>query len=119
MKNIIPVLIILLFVNNCGHQPQEPASTSGNFVEPKYDTTPVDSFSRGATSAAVARSIRLASKSYKDSLKLALQKELELQKQKSLEEKVKKEEEKAQKNQQEKKVNKEQDVPKENLPVTQ
>jgi hypothetical protein len=61
------------------------------FLVPIYDSTPVDSFSGGATSALVARKIKMASQQYQDSLKMAFQKEADLKKQKALEEKMKKE----------------------------
>jgi hypothetical protein len=93
MKKYILGFVFSFAIIGCSHQPAEPTISESGFSEPKYDTTPVDSFSHGATSAAVALSIKMSSSAYKDSIKLALQKEIELKKQQDFEAKLKKEEE--------------------------
>ncbi|WP_124640397.1 MULTISPECIES: hypothetical protein [Amniculibacterium] len=96
MQKFVLVFTLAVCFSYCSENQNDHANyPDAVFVEPKYDTTPVDSFSAGATSADVARRIRMASSSYQDSLKKALQKEAELLKQKQLEEKLKKEVEKS------------------------
>ena len=94
MKSIVFYSLLIFFLMACKKNETDLSYPDAVFVEPKYDTTPVDSFSPGATSAEVARRIRMASAQYQESLRLALQKEAEIKKQKSLEEKLKKEMEK-------------------------
>jgi hypothetical protein len=100
MKKIV-LLVALASFFSCSKKQSELDYPDAAFVEPKYDSTPVDSFSGGATSALVARKIKMASQQYQDSLKMAFQKEADLKKQKALEEKMKKELEKAEKKQKE------------------
>ncbi|MBS1548992.1 MAG: hypothetical protein JSS94_03875 [Bacteroidetes bacterium] len=95
MKKIYFALGLFFCFYNCFKKNVELTYPDSPYIEPKYDTTPVDSFSPGATSAEVARRIRMSSQNYQDSLKKALEKEAELKRQKALEEKLKKEVEKS------------------------
>lgn len=74
---------------------QSAANLDDAYVEIKYDTTAIDSFSNGAISVDVANEIRRSSKVYQDSLRAVAQaleqqkKEMEL---KAKEDQLKKEE---------------------------
>ena len=95
MKKNLVLCIVGLLIMGCTKKETEISYPDAQFIEPKYDSTPVDSFSAGATSVDVMRKIKMSSQSYQDSINLALKKEMELKKQKALEEKLKKEVEKS------------------------
>lgn len=93
MKNLplLFVVIFLIFISCSKKNPDNFTYSDTNFVEPKYDTTPVDSFSKGATSINILRKIRMSSVAYQDSIKQAILKQAE--EKKFLDEKAKLEKE--------------------------
>ena len=98
----ISFLILIFSVASCGKNSKNIVDTSSDtYVDPKYDTTAVDSFSAGATSVDILRNIKMSSKAYQDSVAAALkqqEEERKLKEELAKEEKKKEEqEEKAQK----------------------
>lgn len=66
---------LFLFLFSCGKKEVDKEFlTPDTSVVLPYDTVAVDSFSTGATSANIARQIKLSSQQYKDSLKEVLKK---------------------------------------------
>lgn len=94
MNRIFYILIITTLFSCSKKVPTE----SNEYVSVvKIDTTPVDSFSAGASSVNVAAQIRKSSKSYQDSLKAVFKKQEEERKLKEEIEKLKAEEQKKKK----------------------
>ena len=67
IKNIAAIFIIL-FLFSCSKKRSGDGLSDENFVEMKYDTTAIDSFSNGAISVDVAAQIRRSSVVYQDSI---------------------------------------------------
>ena len=67
-KNVL--MLICLAALSCSKK--ETYEGEAVYVEPKYDTTAIDSFSNGAKSVNVANQIKMSSKSYQDSLQTIL-----------------------------------------------
>ena len=71
-KNAIFGLSVLLIGIGCSKKTNN-SSTEISYVEKKYDTVAIDSFSNGATSVNIAKKIRMSSVTYKDSLKKVME----------------------------------------------
>lgn len=79
MKRLFILLPFVLW--SCSKQEAEQGEDV--YIQPKYDTTAIDSFSVGATSVNVASEIKKSSKVYQDSLlAIAKAQEAELKKKK-------------------------------------
>lgn len=114
MKNIFFFFVLSMIVSvSCSKK--KYVEQGDTYVEPRYDTTAVDSFSTGAISVDVAAQIRRSSIEYQDSLKAAAlaveiaKKEAET---KAKEESKAKEDEKKKKEEEKKAAKKESDKPK-------
>lgn len=92
---IFAYMLVFIYAVSCAKKLDEPANTDADFVETKYDTTPVDSFSGGAASADIIQRIRMSSAAYRDSLKDVMAKQKEEQKLKDEEARLKKDAEKS------------------------
>ena len=68
IKNFAAVFIIL-FLFSCSQKKNKENLNADNYVELKYDTTAIDSFSTGAVSLDVAAQIRKSSVIYQDSIR--------------------------------------------------
>lgn len=78
MKNSFAIsFFILIFVASCSKNNQNASYPDAVFVEPTYDTTAIDSFSKGATSVDIERKIRMSSFAYQDSIKKEMLKQQE------------------------------------------
>ena len=74
MKNVF-VFSLLLLVISCGpKETDKEVLVQENSAIAPYDTTAIDSFSTGATSANIALQIKISSQQYQDSLKDVLKK---------------------------------------------
>ena len=74
MKNVF-VFSLLLLVISCGpKETDKEVLVQENSAIAPYDTTSIDSFSTGATSANIALQIKISSQQYQDSLKDVLKK---------------------------------------------
>ena len=74
MKNVF-VFSFLLLVISCGQkETDKEVLVQENSAIAPYDTTSIDSFSTGATSANIALQIKISSQQYQDSLKDVLKK---------------------------------------------
>ena len=74
MKNVF-VFSLLLLVITCGpKETDKEVLVQENSAIAPYDTTSIDSFSTGATSANIALQIKISSQQYQDSLKDVLKK---------------------------------------------
>lgn len=74
MKNVF-VFSFLLLVISCGQkETDKEVLVQENSAIAPYDTTAIDSFSTGATSANIALQIKISSQQYQDSLKDVLKK---------------------------------------------
>ena len=106
MKNLLFLGVISFLFFSCGNKKEEEIVNSKEVItKAPYDTTAIDSFSNGASSAAVALQIKMSSQVYQDSLKAVIIAQEEAKK-------LKKEEEKAkQKQQDEEKKKKEESKP--------
>lgn len=72
MKNLLfAAFVFSAFVLSCSKK--EPSDLyPADSPKANYDTTAIDSFSKGATSVDVVREIRMSSRKYQDSVKEAL-----------------------------------------------
>lgn len=108
MKNIFFFFVLSMIVSvSCSKK--EYVEQGDTYVEPRYDTTAVDSFSTGAISVDVAAQIRRSSIEYQDSLKAAA---LAVETAKKEAETKGKEDEKKKKEEEKKAAKKESDKPK-------
>ena len=74
MKNVF-VFSLLLLIISCGQkETDKEVLVQENSAIAPYDTTAIDSFSTGATSANIALQIKISSRQYQDSLKDVLKK---------------------------------------------
>ena len=74
MKNVF-VFFLLLLIISCGQkETDKEVLVQENSAIAPYDTTAIDSFSTGATSANIALQIKISSQQYQDSLKDVLKK---------------------------------------------
>ncbi len=74
MKNVF-VFSLLLLIISCGQkETDKEVLVQENSAIAPYDTTAIDSFSTGATSANIALQIKISSQQYQDSLKDVLKK---------------------------------------------
>ena len=74
MKNVF-VFSLLLLIISCGQKETDKEFlVQENSAIAPYDTTAIDSFSTGATSANIALQIKISSQQYQDSLKDVLKK---------------------------------------------
>lgn len=74
MKNVF-VFSLLLLIISCGQkETDKEVLVQENSAIAPYDTTSIDSFSTGATSANIALQIKISSQQYQDSLKDVLKK---------------------------------------------
>lgn len=74
MKNVF-VFFLLLLIISCGQkETDKEVLVQENSAIAPYDTTSIDSFSTGATSANIALQIKISSQQYQDSLKDVLKK---------------------------------------------
>ena len=74
MKNVF-VFSLLLLIISCGQkETDKEVLVQENSAIETYDTTAIDSFSTGATSANIALQIKISSQQYQDSLKDVLKK---------------------------------------------
>ncbi len=65
-KNIF--IFSVIFIGSCSKQHKTEEIAVIDRSPAPYDTTAIDSFSKGAISAEIARNIRMSSKAYQDSL---------------------------------------------------
>ena len=68
MKKLVG-LFLIFYLFSCSKNTTEEVDYYPENNSPKYDTLPIDSFSKGAVSVDVARKIRISSKKYQDSLR--------------------------------------------------
>lgn len=108
MKNLffVAAFFSILFTSCSKREPVQ--SDTDQDVKVQYDTTAIDSFSKGAISVDIARKIRMSSQKYQDSLKEALKLQKEEKRIKDeLEKENKKKQEEEKKNNKEKAAEKE------------
>ena len=89
MKNFCSFLLLILIVG-CSKKKPQNADSENVYIEPKYDTVAIDSFSDGAVSVDIAQKIRISSVTYQDSLKQVLLLQQEEKKKKEEQEKLEK-----------------------------
>ena len=89
MKNFCSFLLLILIVG-CSKKKPQNADSENVYIEPKYDTVAIDSFSDGAVSVDIAQKIRISSVTYQDSLKQVLLLQQEEKKKKEAQEKLEK-----------------------------
>lgn len=70
IKNIAAILIITVLFS-CSKKRSGEGMIEESYVEMKYDTTAIDSFSNGAISVDIAAKIRRSSVAYQDSIRKA------------------------------------------------
>lgn len=74
MKNIFVFSLLLLMISCGKKEVDKEVDVQENSAIAPYDTIAIDSFSTGATSANIARQIKISSQQYQDSLKDVLKK---------------------------------------------
>lgn len=70
VKNVL-FLFLILATLSCAKKGSSDSLNEQNYVELQYDTTAIDSFSKGAISVDVAEQIRKSSVAFQDSLRKA------------------------------------------------
>lgn len=73
------IVFCALILSSCSKKEDASAKfpNEGAYVEVRYDTAAVDSFSTGASNVNIERNIKMTSKTYRDSLTQVLQQEKE------------------------------------------
>ena len=89
MRNAIFLLLIFGIAFSCGKK-EEALPYPDEYIETKYDTTAIDSFSDGAISVDIAERIRMSSQKYRDSVRQVLLLQEEERKKKEEQEKLEK-----------------------------
>ena len=89
MKNFC-FLLLLISIVSCSKKKSQHTDYESVYIEPKYDTIAIDSFSNGAVSVDIAQKIRTSSVKYQDSLKQVLLLQQEEKKIKEAQEKLEK-----------------------------
>ena len=89
MKNFCFFFLLIIIVS-CSKKQPNPVDSESVYVEKKYDTVAIDSFSDGAVSQDIAQKIRMSSVKYQDSLKQVLLLQQEEKKKKEAQEKLEK-----------------------------
>ena len=89
MKNFC-FLLLLISIVSCSKKKSQNTDSESVYIEPKYDTIAIDSFSNGAVSVDIAQKIRTSSVKYQDSLKQVLLLQQEEKKIKEAQEKLEK-----------------------------
>ncbi len=74
MRISVLIFIGIISLSSCSKKQNQVAISVEKDSPAPYDTTAIDSFSKGAVSSEIARKIKMSSKSYRDSLLVIKQK---------------------------------------------